>query len=745
MSDSNNRNNFDLTFTIAFGGAKSEEVLPDTIAYAFDITGGFIAKSPIKGDKTTLALPKRMANQTVRLFVGPPTPKGAAPSISALTKLNAHEMRQRIDPERSNIHFPIPDPIWRCWFFCECVVTGQLVTTVTLPDGSSKQLPVCNSRVNICEVWAWELILRRLPEPILHRLRDEVAQVIVNPIPSPGPVELNGLSRLAGLALPTAPAVAAAIPRLRPPGSSSASLARHMSARSLTLAAPAAASLDAATFGQVSALSRSTSTDEIANRLIDLYPIYIDWLCFWDWLEPWLFVDCLESVSTDDNGNFFATIWYPCCGPTPNLYFSADQLQGSAWVTIYDPWVSCATYWNYACGTSVTLNVTDPAAIPCNPPTTVISPADNWVLVTAVGGTWIWGTAPVTAPPAGWLQQDGLTDYGAIVDAPFGGYLGFRSGASISIPNPSIMYYRWSYRMLGTSSWSYMHDPVVRHYVKETPPGLPTFPIEPMGPFTVSGVPYLYLFKPLNPPGPVAGDPPGTITYWPNDDLFADIYSGYLNTTTLPGGVGPAAGVYQIKLEVFDSGANPVVPGAGTFTFIVPQSIAPDGSITARAADPSELDVDGGYVFNLHIDNNPCTANTDGPAISGGGTVDSCGFLNYTSTANPIAINFEADHPNGFAVFDLSMIRGTTDVAIADVPAWTEVWSSTAGTIYTAPAATGDFSSNGLTVGDLLDTCVNGAFAESLYVAAKATTGWGDRISSYDAAFPRAFALAAAT
>ena len=44
--------------------------------------------------------------------------------------------------------------------------------------------------------------------------------------------------------------------------------------------------------------------------------------------------------------------------------------------------------------------------------------------------------------------------------------------------------------------------------------------------------------------------------------------------------------------------------------------------------------------------------------------------------------------------------------------------------------------------GTLLGRCTNAAFAETLYVFAKATTGWGVRISSYDASDVRAFALA---
>ena len=194
-------------------------------------------------------------------------------------------------------------------------------------------------------------------------------------------------------------------------------------------------------------------------------------------------------------------------------------------------------------------------------------------------------------------------------------------------------------------------------------------------------------------------------------------------------------------LEVFDQNANPAAPGSGTFTFILAESVAADGTITARAADPAEMDGDG-YVFNIHVDNNPCTAATDPPAITGGGTADSCGFLTYTSTSQPITIAFQAKHPNEFATFSLEMVRGVTAVSVADVPGGTEVSALTAGAY--AGDGVGDFT-NTFTVGALLDTCVNGGFAESLYVAAKATTGWGDSITAYDASALEAFALALAT
>jgi hypothetical protein len=727
-----------LTVSLHYEGTKHGEKPPETALYAFDSTGQFLAQAAVEEGRGTLTLPAALANQTVRVFAGPPPRGKATPSIATLQRQDAYEVRQRLGTDSQALPITVYSPVWRNWLLCPCVVTGQLVTTITLPSGGTQTLPLCNSQVTICEVRPWFWILQTLPDSILFRLRDEVIGLATNPpVPQPAPVETSAAARFA---LSTAPARAAAPPMLRPVGSTLNTLA------SATPAATRALPLfDDAARVQIASLQSALTAEDLRARLLPLQAYLIDWFCWWDWLEPFwrLAVDCIETVGTDSNGNFFAVIWYPCDGPTPNLYFSAEQLQGSSWVPIYQPFVRCGTYWNYSCGTSIVLNVTDPAAIPCAPPQSVNPPGDvdNWVMVTAVGNTFVWGTYPPPPAPAGWVQPDGLTNYGAIVNAPFGGYLGLRSGPSLGIPGAAgITYYRWSYRALGASGWTPMTDNVVQHYAKQVPGGVPSFPVESMGPFTIGGAPALFTFKPVSPPPAAASDPPGTFTYWPTDDLFADIYSGYFNTASLPNGVAAAAGVYQIKLEVFDSAGTLIDPSASTFTFIVPQSVAPDGTVTTRAADASEIEA-GGFVFNLHIDNNICGATIDPPAISGVGAADGCGFLEYGSNASPVAIDFAATHPNGFAVFDFTVTRGATDLGTPDVPAWSEVWASAAGP-YSGDGS-GDFTGS-FTVGALLGpTCVNAAFAEVLYVAAKATTGWGDRISQYDAQFVRAFALAA--
>jgi hypothetical protein len=457
----------------------------------------------------------------------------------------------------------------------------------------------------------------------------------------------------------------------------------------------------------------------------------------------------------DGNGEFETTIWYPCAGDKPDLYFKAEQWQGGMWKTVYEPSVRCYTYWNYKCGTQVTLVVTDPSVVPCEPDPDVDVPPGmiTWIMPYQVGRTEIWGTPPGSPTPLpagpGWVKPDGKTDYGGMTDAPFGGYLGFTQGHSNDIPNGGIKYFRWSYRLAGTTSLNYMQEPVVRHYVKQSPGELPSFPTYPLGHHTMGGNQYLYEFKPPSPPPPDPGDPPGTITYWPTNNFFgSDTYSAFLNTVK----DASSAGQYEIWLEVFDAAGNPVTPGPGTFEFIVPENILPDQSVEARGADSAEVKtetIDGkthvGFVFNLHIDNDHCTASIDVPNIEGVTVADKCGFLRYNKKDNKkVTIAFHAQHPDNFATFIFNVHRGGDHLAA--VSTLGEVSATTAGA-YTGDGV-GNFH-NDFNRSDLLcepadptDCCDEAAFAERVYVFAKATRGYGYRITAYDAAATRGFALA---
>ena len=120
----------------------------------------------------------------------------------------------------------------------------------------------------------------------------------------------------------------------------------------------------------------------------------------------------------------------------------------------------------------------------------------------------------------------------------------------------------------------------------------------------------------------------------------------------------------QIKLEVFDSASNQVIPGTGTFNFIVPKGLDSDGetALTREINLPEELD-SGGFVFNLEIDNNNTEAIIDASSIGGTTVADYCGFLLYDpTTSTPVTIAFHATHPNKHATCSFNVVRGSMTV-----------------------------------------------------------------------------------
>jgi len=352
--------------------------------------------------------------------------------------------------------------------------------------------------------------------------------------------------------------------------------------------------------------------------------------------------------------------------------------------------------------------------------TTVPAGVDYWVMPWAVGNTPLYR-----------IKSTGLTDYtdglsGKVMNnAPFGGHLGFRHGYDSRIPTPQISYYRWLYRPTSGGPWQEFSETVGAHYVRQVGMSV-SYPVYVLGPKNIGGK-NMYEFRPHKPPVEA-----GAITSWPATDWFGDIYSGRLNTPTLP------EGTYQLKLEVYNSSGVQVAPGPGTFRFLSPTGTAADGTVHSAVATSV---VGGGYVFNLHIDNRSCGAIVDAPLLGGGSATDACGFLLYdpavpaTDSAAKIRLAFHATHPGNYAVFSFDVVRSTANVINLN------------GEV--AAANVGGFVGNGL--GDfyrlllrsqLLGSCPKGAFAEMLHVYPKATTGWGQRITNYDAHAVRAFALA---
>jgi len=352
--------------------------------------------------------------------------------------------------------------------------------------------------------------------------------------------------------------------------------------------------------------------------------------------------------------------------------------------------------------------------------TTVPAGVNYWVMPWAVGNTPLYK-----------IKATGLTDYtdglsGRVMNnAPFGGRLGFRHGYDSRIPTAALRYYRWLYRSVPGGSWQEFSETIGAHYVRKVGMAV-SYPVYVLGPKNISGK-NLYEFRPHNPPAEA-----GAVTGWPATDWFGDIYSGLLNTVALP------EGTYQFKLEVYNNLGNKVMPGAGTFRFLSPTDTAADGTIHTALATSV---VDGGYVFTAHIDNRSCKAVIDEPLLGGGSATDACGFLLYepavaaADSAAKIRLAFHATHPGKHAVFSFDVVRATSNVINLD----NEV--SAANVVGFSGDGLGNFFRL-LMRNQLLGACSKGAFAEVLHVYPKVTTGWGQRITTYDAHAVRAFALA---
>jgi hypothetical protein len=80
----------------------------------------------------------------------------------------------------------IPERIWKSWLWCQCLVRGRVVRSVTV-GGSLQDLPVCGARVHLCEVDPVLLVLKELPDPLILRLRNDLLTELRKPNPLPDP------------------------------------------------------------------------------------------------------------------------------------------------------------------------------------------------------------------------------------------------------------------------------------------------------------------------------------------------------------------------------------------------------------------------------------------------------------------------------------------------------------------------------------------------------------------------------
>ncbi len=685
--------------TVQVSTGERPEFKQPLAAYVYDQHGQEAKRIDIREGRFELPMPDKGMGH-LRVLIAPVSERidAAKPSADRLKRMGAYE--PVLHRERDFTRIEVPGIIIDWWPFCFCWVHGKVVR-------KSDNRSVCNARVHICEVDRIPLWILKLPDRDIFRLRDDLIQVLEKPpIPIPGPGPRRAALRFDPQPEPPAPID---LP---------AKLALHL---------------------------RSGSVDLLRNALAENWQLLVPWFCYWPhWW--WLFrCDEMAVVMTDEFGNFETTLIYRCGGDHPDLYFWVEYDFGNGYEVVYRPSKYCHTYWNYQCGSEVTIRVTDPRVPGCDREPDL---PGRQVVVLSIGRN----VAVQTVQSAG---MEGLTQEGY----PFGATLEPRADFSrTELLASGIAYYRWSYRRLSgpdgattvvdpaSESISLVPTPMISDVYRHYKSGTSTYASYHVGPLPIDGpdpAPKPNLFR-IHP----AVSPSGQ--EWYVLDERVDLATAYFHTHLLMGAPsGPlpaddmAAGRYEIRLELFDSAGNLVNWTNAGIDLKVPTVPAPfgTGDVHADHADPYNriLAADGktlGFRMVVRVDNNRCQA--DVHPVGGTVTPDAlCGFHNYGSPGDTAALSFMARHPNNFATYAFSTVRGDgPELAVA----------GTSGTV-------GDGGHNGfvpagafqyakpISVSALLGPCPNAAFSELLTVGATATDGYGT-LSGYNMTDHAAFALA---
>jgi len=683
---------------------------PEMAAYLYDRQGQVVEHSPIVKNK--IALQSDRPLNGLRLAIGPafsPQQRINPPSLESLKQMNAFFVRPQIDLENIPERLQLPPGFWENWLLKFCTVQGRVVKPYDQEDGTEEIWPVCRARVHICEVDPIRLILPRLPDREIFRLRDElldistkswppelpeVPDIPVPPGPGPDPVPLFGN-------------------KIDP----------QITAENLfhgpKIVQPKAIkqSQDALLSPDIKFALGSHSATALKQTFLQNPHILRPWLCFWPWLDNWFYrCDELQVVETDDEGKFSTFIWYPQLGDIPDLYFWVEYFIDGEWTTVYRPSIRCNTWWDYKCGTEVVLSVTDPRVEGCKQ----IPSYDGKQIIVESMGLSVPVDEIYSKIDAGLHGQIGtvkpnVLDYTRGKNAPFGGIIYPRVHFGKGLRASGITHYRWSFRELSEASFTVIDNPVTKYYDGGSEVGLK--PVLLSG-----GLGNEYYVE-------IPGSPPE------GEDWFSRTGKQVIDESSAQW-VTPKLGKFILKLELFKD-----ISGTKNLVNLTAENvILRDGFERLAAADrvyPESSSEIMGYNIILHIDNRPCTGRIEPVELSQGSSLTPCGFYEYESNSE-VELKFEASHPGGFARFDYTTTRVATRLENASVENGL-VEDENIGR-FALNEMTGLYK-NSFEVNNLLTTeCNKAAFAQSLHVRALATDG-SSRLSRYDAGDIRAFAL----
>jgi hypothetical protein len=703
------------------------------IALAFAANGQLLAKArPEKGQVSFERL-KPDDLRHARVFVFPEPPEGLGEiTLARAERLLAYEPAIRLNRNNALDLSRIPDQLITRWLWQRCCVRGRVTKAFDI-DSAMQDLPVCNAIVHICEVDPIRLVLPRLPDGLLERLRDVFLERIPWPLPEPIPEPPFPFEPFRP---PLPEPLPFNAPRLPQP---------QFISNALPMKMPPSIELPSELRFQLSHADAAQARS-LFIRHLDFFRPY---LCAQPWFWPWLYrCDEIATVRTDFNGRFEHCFWRQIFEEKADLYFWVEYEIDGVPTTVYRPAIPCHTYWDYACGTEVTIRITDPRVpFGCYQP---LPGAVAWIK--SIG----WGAhvsrieqslAASISQQGQTLRTVGLTDYatsglghglaGQKV-RPFAAGLQFIVQFGSGFPSSNVTHYRWSYRKIrndklvaasaSEQEWAPLDfTPISKAYtVEETAGAVTTIKTRhfPLGPLAIGSI-SAYRIPPVSPKGPdVANDPTAE---WDQNTMSISV-----NSASLQGD-----GLYEFKLEFFNAaGVRQNVADT------VHQVSNPDNLGESQPAGPAFLlpaseDAFKPFRMRVRIDNQRCSARIYSVTVDGTAASTECGFVPYASKgSSDVNLSFRASHPNHFATFSFRVRRGTSAATLPGANTAGMVIGATSN--YTLDA--GGYYRNAIKAGDLLGACDKAAFAENLYVRGLHTNGTS-LLNQFDASDLAAFAL----
>ncbi len=672
----------------------------------------------------------------LRLFIVPITDLKLE-KITVMEDLESYKPYEPILSANANGEvsiLPLPVNITRFWPFCNCRVTGKVSKWFHIGN-TWKQKAVCRARVHICEIDAIRYWIYQIPDTIIARIPDVILrpeEIFKVPIPVPGPSPFLRSSR----------AIAAT-----PQGNI------FKSASSDQLLMEAASRLPELNFDirqNFASGNINLIRETIINNYVQLHP----WFCLWPVFWPWLYrCNELAVVYTNATGRFDTNVSYRCFGDKPDIYIWVEYYINGAWTVVYNPPIPCNTLWDYACGSNISINVTDPrvpgdCCCNCGIPGELV-----WVRSIGSANVIHINQDPLPLAPDGQLQafdRIGLSNFlttPADYRRPFGSTISFYMGFGSDLPNAGIFYYRWRYKKTKAAdltdvsgSVEYLNTLLKKEYSYEINVGGDIIPshdnvkIGPQDPVGLGATQNLYIIPPPLP----SGAPFNIASQNP------EWYERTHNTTTISfnsadlmsNGVTGGDGLYEFTLELFNQ-AGELLTNLPRNTFKVSDVADEDNGIPAPdklLVNPNAATADA-FKMLVRIDNAVCNSkifpvNADGNPAS----VDCCGFVKYKhpdGSEADLDLSFLASHPNNLATFSFNVVKGTCG-DVAGAGAGGVVIDSANGYLLTSGIYKKHFTPSAL-----LGACYAGgtgkaAFAETLTVETLATNGY-TRVYAYDA------------